>query len=282
VLIVTCTNASYTHISHLHPLLYRAAVAYFRLRRAAAWLADDLRGQTSASTQSTNPLPVRVKRHQSRLIRRLGDSEMWLQYNKVQNLALAIEPLAGLLIRPGETFSFWRRVGKPSAARGYIEGMEISRGEARAGIGGGICQIANVLHWLVLHSPLVVVERSTHSYDPFPDNQRSIPYGTGCSVFYNYIDLRFSNPTDATFQLCLKLTDRFLEGDLRADRELAETYSVCERNHAFIECEGRYFRRNELYRRVFDRSTGVFLREEPIKSNFVRVKYVPAENILES
>lgn len=47
--------------------------------------------------------------------------------------------------------------------------MEVSFGEARSGIGGGICQLSNLIHWMAIHSPLVVVERSNHSFDPFPN-----------------------------------------------------------------------------------------------------------------
>jgi vancomycin resistance protein VanW len=264
-------------LSHRHPALYALAVGIYRLARSGRWLLEDLTGLPIATQKSAEPLPVRIKKHQSRLLRKLGDSEMWLQHNKVKNLHLAIAPVSGLLVRPGETFSFWRRVGPPTRARGYIDGMEISAGEARPGVGGGICQLANVIHWLVLHSPLVVTERSTHSYDPFPDQARSIPYGTGCSVFYNYVDFQFHNPTATTFQLLFSIDDRFLEGELRASSQIEHTYTILEREHAFLRIEDAFYRKNELWRRVFDRRTGAPLRDEFIKRNFVRVKYVPAD-----
>jgi len=184
---------------------------------------------------------------------------MWMQHNKVKNLAIAIQPLDGLLIGSGETFSFWRRVGRPTKRKGFVEGMELSRGEASSGIGGGICQIANVLHWLVLHSPLVVKERSTHSF--------------GCSVFYNYVDFRFYNPTPTTFQLQLWLSERFLEAELRASEQISFTYSVLEKDHAFERVGDQVFRRNELWRRILDRRSGAHVRDEFIKRNRVLVKY---------
>lgn len=262
-------------LSHRYALLYRMAVLVYRLRRHLRWRVEDLTGHRAAHLQVEHRLPVRVKKHESRLLRQLGQSEMWLQHNKVKNLAIAIRPLDGLLIRPGEIFSFWRRVGRPTRAKGYIEGMEISRGEARPGIAGGICQIANVLHWLVLHSPLVVTERSTHSYDPFPDQGRSIPYGTGCSLFYNYVDFQFHNPTATIFQICLSLSERFLVGELRSSEEIAHAYTVIEKDHAFERVDGQFYRRNTLWREVRERRTGRFLREEFIKKNHVRVMYVP-------
>jgi vancomycin resistance protein VanW len=261
-------------LSHRHPALYALAVGTYRLRRHARWWLEDRAPLTCFATgRACVPLAVRVKKHQSRLLRRLGDSEMWLQHNKVHNLALAIRPLDGLLIRPGETFSFWRAVGRPTRERGYIHGMELSRGRARPGVGGGICQLASVLHWLVLHSPLEVTQRSMHSFDPFPDEQRSIPWGTGCSVFYNYVDFQFHNPTPTTFQLRLGLTERFLEAELRASQELPCSYSIFERDHAFERAGGQTFRTNTLWRRVCDRRTGTFLRNELVKRNRARVVY---------
>jgi len=261
-------------LSHRHPALYALAVNAYRLRRLARWHLDDLaRRCRLATVQCATPLPVRIKRHQSRLLRQLGDSEMWLQHNKVVNLAVAMVPLDGLLIAPGETFSFWRRVGRPTRAKGYVEGMELSRGVAGAGVGGGICQLGSALHWLVLHSPLVVTERSTHSYDPFPDQARSLPYGTGCSLFYNYIDLQFYNPTSATYQLKLSLGDRFLDAELRASEAPEYTYTVFEKDHAFVREGDTVYRQNELWRRVSLRRTGALVREERIKRNRVRVQY---------
>ena len=58
------------------------------------------------------PLPVVVYRHNSLIRRRLGNVNMQLQENKATNLALAVKHIDGLLIRPGETFSIWKLVGR--------------------------------------------------------------------------------------------------------------------------------------------------------------------------
>ena len=54
---------------------------------------------------------------------------------------------------------------------------------------------------MFLHSPLTVVERSEHSFDPFPDKNRVLPWGVGCSIVWNYVDLVVRNDTDVTFQV---------------------------------------------------------------------------------
>ena len=169
------------------------------------------------------PLEFRVFKHQSKLIKNLGNNEMHWQYNKVKNLEISIPVLSGILIQPGETFSIWRILGKPTQQKGYREGMELSRGKARGGIGGGLCQLSNLIHWLVLHSDLKVKERSQHSFDPFPDQGRVLPYGTGAALFYNYIDLLIYNPTNHVFQINLWIHNQLLEGEIRSNKQPSET-----------------------------------------------------------
>ena len=106
------------------------------------WKTD---GRQYAQSFHSNPLTFRVKKHQSVLIRKLGDSEQRWQKNKVINLKIASERISTILIKPNETFSFCQLVGLPTIKQGYVEGMELSFGQARGGIGGGICQIANLI-----------------------------------------------------------------------------------------------------------------------------------------
>ena len=253
-------------------MLYPAAVEVLRLRRRLRWLVAPTR---IAAERSPESLPVRVKPHKSLLLRTLGDSDMWMQHNKVHNLRLAAAELDGLLIRPGEEFSFCRTVGRTSRRKGYVEGMLLDNGEASPGVGGGICQLANLLHWMVLHSPLVVTDRSEHSFDPFPDNGRVLPWGVGCTIYYNYVDFCFRNDTDATFQLRVRVGSRYLEGELRADRPLAHSYRVGARDERFFTRDGQWYRQNEIWRDVIDRRTGDTVRSERMKKNCALVRYVP-------
>ena len=259
-------------LSQRHPIIYFIAVRLYRFKRYLAWW---LGGKKFCRQLGQERLQYKVKEHSSVLIRKLGESEMYLQYNKIDNLRIAIKELNGILIRPGETFSFCRLVGLPTKRKGYKEGMEISQGVARPGIGGGICQISNLIYWLILHSDLEIVERSHHGYDPFPDNNRILPFGSGSTVFFNYIDLQFYNNTKSVFQLNLWLTDKCLEGELRADTEQVYTYSVYEQNDSFYESGNQFFRSNEIWRKKMIRRGGAYVASELITKNNARVKYIP-------
>lgn len=257
--------------SELHPALYQARIHQLRLSRR---LRDALAGLRFAQRREREEAPaLPCARHQSLLRRRLGNSDPRLQENKVVNLRLAVATLDGVIVRPGETFSFWKCVGPPTAERGYIEGLQLSRGEVRTGVGGGLCQLGNLLYWLALHTPLTIVERHHHSFDPFPDDHRVLPFGSGASLFYNYVDLRFRNDTEGSFRLKVWLTDKHLKGAFLADREWPRAWSVFEREHRFLRDGDRVFRTNEIWRAIRDRRTGTLLGEELLMRNLAEVKY---------
>ncbi|HJQ04854.1 MAG TPA: VanW family protein [Nocardioides sp.] len=264
-------------LSERHPALYPAAVRVHQLRRHLRWATSDA---TWATSRTEEDLPVRLLKHASLLMRELSEDEMVLQRNKVTNLRLAAARTDRILIRPGETFSFNKVVGNCTRRKGYVEGMRLSNGKAIAGVGGGICQLANLLHWMFLHSPLTVVERSEHSFDPFPDKGRVLPWGVGCSIVYNYVDLVVRNDTAHTFELRTWVDERHLRGELRADTATEHSYRVEARDEAFLRHEGRVYRRNEIWRTVISRRTGDVLGEELLKTNCALVRYLPAEDLI--
>jgi len=254
----------------MHPFFYHARIAQLRFSRTLRdWFSDTLFSRKRQAAQ----LPYICKKHQSLLRRRLGSTDPQLQENKIVNLKLATAQLDGIVIHPGETFSFWKLVGKTTAKKGYIEGLLLSQGEVVTGVGGGICQLANLLFWMALHTPLQVVERHHHQFDPFPDNQRVLPFGSGASVFYNYVDLRFTNPTDRAFQIRVWVTDKHLKGGIFTDQEWHLSYHIEERNHSFLHMDGKNYRRNEIWRIAIDKRTGNKRSEECMIRNFSEVKY---------
>lgn len=265
-------------LSQRHPALYFLAVWARRIKRQVEWKFDS---KKYAKTKNAEPLKFRIKKHQSVLLKKLGESDMQLQINKVTNLNLAAKKISTIVIRPGETFSYCKTVGLPTKRKGYLMGMELSFGEAKAGIGGGLCQISNLIHWLVLHSPLTVTERHHHSFDPFPDEGRVLPFGSGATIFYNYLDYQFTNNTKDIYQINLWFTEKCLEGELRIDRELDVAYHVIEKEHQFLKIDDTFYRKNEIWReKILKFQSGKVVDNELITKNFARVTYVP-ENYIE-
>lgn len=265
-------------LSQRHPILYFLAVWARRIIRYYDWYFDN---KKYANKRTSEKLSFRVKKHQSVLLRKLGESNEQLQLNKLTNLKIAVKQLDGILIKPGETFSFCKLVGLPTRRKGYLLGMELSFGEARAGIGGGICQISNMIHWLVMHSPLTIIQKSNHSFDPFPDEGRVLPFGSGAAIFYNYIDFQFTNNTKDMFQIKLWTSYKYLEGELRVNKDLDLSYHIFEENHRFIKIENQFFRQNEIWRNCVDKKTGNRIKTELLKKNFARVSYEPKNYVEE-
>lgn len=255
------------------PVCYWISLRKERLRKR---LADRRAGLTLARRRQTDSLPALVKGHRSPVLRRLAGVDMGLQRNKGVNLALAAAAVDGIVVAPGETFSFWALVGRPSARRGYLPGLALGGGKLQQAVGGGLCQLANLIHYLVLHSPLEVSELHHHTDALFPDERRRVPFGTGTSVFFPHIDYRFTNRTDQPVQLRVWLSDGDLCGELRACQPFPLRYRLAEEGHCFVREEDGWYRVSRVYRRAFDRSDGSLVENRLILDNHSRVLYDPS------
>lgn len=127
-------------------------------------------------------------------------------------------------------------MGSVTQEKGYQVGLTVGRYGADEGIGGGICQFTNLIHWLILHSPLTIVERHHHQLmDLFPDFKRTTPFGVGTSIVYNYLDYRFCNNTDKTCQLVFSMDDTYLKGYLYADKPPQDKYHIKTMDECFVK-----------------------------------------------
>jgi len=255
----------------ISPLCYRISVIKCCILR---YLQDFFSTEHFCRTYSKNLLEHIIYKHKSLIRRKLGNVDMTLQENKAVNLALAAPKISNVLIQPGETFSLWRLVGKTSAATGYREGLMIRHGKPDRGIGGGLCQLSNLIHWLVLHTPLEIKEHHHHdNLDLFPDFGRQVPFGVGTSISYNYLDYRFKNTTECTFQLIVYTDDKYLNAELRADKIPAVKYHIESRNEHFTDEKGCFFRNSEIWQLCIDKASGRTLGEKLLKVNHAKVMY---------
>ena len=131
--------------------------------------------------------------------------EAAMQIGKIHNLRRAAKALDGLGIPAGETFSFWRAVGRTTRRRGYVAGRMLQEGCLVGAIGGGLCQLSNALFAVALEAGAAIIERHPHS--------RIVPgsaaaAGRDATVAWNYVDLRF-RPSDP-LRLEVRLTANYL------------------------------------------------------------------------
>lgn len=192
-----------------------------------------------------------VFKHQTPLRRQLKDVDKVLDDNKIVNLKLAIKQVNQIVIHPGQVFSYWRLIGNPKAAKGYKEGMVLDHGKFKLGVGGGLCQLSNLLYWMVLHTPLEVLERHRHSYDVFPDSNRTQPFGSGATCVYNYRDFQFMNTTNESYQIKLYMDEHYLYGEVYSTTPNYLTYEIYEKTHSFSQATwGAYIRENKIHRSI--------------------------------
>ena len=258
--------------SEISPLTYCISREKEILKRH---LQDLLHKTRFAVGTQQEKLPFPVMTHQSVIRRRLASVDMQLQENKAVNLRLATAHLDGILIRPGETFSLWKQVGRTTARKGYKEGLTIAKSKTGKGIGGGLCQLSNLIHWMVLHSRLTIVEHHHHdSVDLFPDSGRKVPFGTGTSISYNYLDYRFRNDTPDTFQLFVYVDEENLYGELYASAEQPCTYDIHAEGESFVrEDDGNIYRIGTVVRDTIDKATGAVIDHQTIRTNHAKVLY---------
>ncbi|WP_332697324.1 VanW family protein [Halalkalibacter lacteus] len=105
------------------------------------------------------------------------------------NVKLSAEAISGIVLGPGDSFSFNQTVGERTRERGYQEAKEIVNKEFVMGIGGGICQTSSTLFNAVDQAGLEMVERYTHSKEV-----GYVPAGRDATVSWGSPDFRFSNP----------------------------------------------------------------------------------------
>jgi vancomycin resistance protein VanW len=134
--------------------------------------------------------------------------------NKIHNISLALKKLNGLVIAPGETFSFCRLVGNPSQKRGYQKSRSIVGGQLVAETGGGLCQLSGLIYFLAIKAGLEITERHAHSMDIYTEEERFTPLGSDATVAYGYKDMRFTNNLPHPVGLQFVLTAAELTGSI--------------------------------------------------------------------
>jgi len=250
----------------------KTGMIYYGIIRRLMWIK--MRNDF-AKHLSPQVLPHLHFEHKTPLLRKLKDVDMQLQYNKITNLKIAVGCIDGIIIRPGEIFSYWKLIGNPTRNRGFKDGMVLKNGKFYADVGGGLCQMSNLIFWMTLHTPLTVIERHRHGYDVFPDSDRTQPFGSGATCYYPHGDLMIRNDTEHTFQLKLSVGEKYLKGQWLCDTAPIYIYNIEERDHEMrSEYWGGYSRHNKLFRKTFD-IAGNLIKEELVVENSAIMMYPP-------
>jgi vancomycin resistance protein VanW len=211
--------------------------------------------------------------HSSPLYRKYNKRE--LDNGKVENIKIAIDTLNGIIIQPGKVFSFWKHVGRPLQKRGFKKGLVLSGGQLQEDVGGGLCQLSNLIAYMFACTECVFIERKHHSRDVFPDYNRTIPFASGATVFFNLIDLKVKNTYSFPIRLNLRTTDTQLRGSLSGPSSLEYVIKLEEKESYFIKSTktNNLYRCNRLDRVFYEKNTKRKIKEIPLWLNTAQVMY---------
>lgn len=114
--------------------------------------------------------------------------------SRIYNINLGASRINGVLVAPGETFSFDKALGDVSSLTGYKQAYIIQNGKTILGDGGGICQVSTTFFRALLNAGLPIVERHAHAYRVGYYEEDSPP-GIDATIFTPTVDLKFKNDT---------------------------------------------------------------------------------------
>jgi len=129
--------------------------------------------------------------------------------NRVHNIKVAIERFNGILIKPGEEFSFVKTLGDVDADHGYLPELVIKQGVTEPEFGGGICQVSTTTFRAAIYSGLKITARRNHAYPVSYYN----PQGMDSTVYIPQPDLKFINNTSGYILIQTKIVGTILTFD---------------------------------------------------------------------
>lgn len=122
---------------------------------------------------------------------------------RLNNVQVAAKAMDGLILMPGEVFSYNGTLGPRTTANGYLPAPAYIAGQTVDDVGGGICQNSSTLYLAVLRANLEVVERTNHMF-----TVGYVPDGLDATVAYNALDFKFRNNTGFPIRIESKLSGR--------------------------------------------------------------------------
>lgn len=135
---------------------------------------------------------------------------------RIRNIATAAARFNGIVIGPGEVFSFNKYLGEVGAETGYEESLIIMGDRTRVGIGGGICQVSTTAFRAAFWGGYPIEERWAHGYRV---RAYEPPVGLDATVYAPDVDFKFRN--DTPYYLLIQT-----ETDLQAQTVAFRFYST--------------------------------------------------------
>lgn len=162
-------------------------------------------GPASAAEDLSGPLPFILRERMPVCLATFTTNYFHATPSQEANIALTARRMRGILVNPGQVFSFNKTLGPYTRERGYGEGRTFFGNRIGSSVGGGVCQVASTLYNAVLLANLRVVERTPHSM--------AVPYlspGRDATIYYGVYDFKFENDTTEPVMIWAGTAERHL------------------------------------------------------------------------
>ena len=227
---------------------------------------------TYAKMQKTKSLPYKIFETSSLMLNQNSGFDMKYQFNKVHNLKLAAKKINGLLIRPGEVFSFCYATRSADKKEPYRDGLSLVNGEITGEYGGGLCQFSNLLYWMFLHTPLTIVERHGHEVEAIPPTEADYLAGVDATVAEGWLDLKAKNNTAHTYQIVIDFDSNTMYGKILSDSEKCFDYKIYNQSLRYEREGGKVVEKAQVFRQCTSRFTGQ-TEDEKLYDNVCIIDY---------
>lgn len=181
--------------------------------------------------------------------------------NRNHNLRMACDAMDGMILQPGDVFSYNDTLGPRTKENGYKRAGAYSGWELVMSYGGGICQGSSTIYGAVLHSDLEIVERRNHgiavSY---------VKLGLDATVNWGGPDFRFRNSTNFPIKITAEVSDGLVKVAILGTEE--RDYYVEMESEVGYGSDAIYCK---SYKCKYDKETGELIsREMEARSNYMR------------
>ena len=122
--------------------------------------------------------------------------------NRINNIKLAVSKINGVVLMPGETFSYNETLGQRTKEAGFLEAGAYSSGQVVQEIGGGICQVSSTLYCATLFANLETVSRTAHYF-----RVDYLPIAYDATVSWPNPDFKFRNNRDYPIKIVAYTTN---------------------------------------------------------------------------
>ncbi|MDX9913714.1 MAG: VanW family protein [Candidatus Moranbacteria bacterium] len=182
--------------------------------------------------------------------------------SRIHNIKVATARFDGVLVKPGEEFSFVKILGEVDGEHGYKQELVIKKGVTEPEFGGGICQVSTTAFRAAIYSGLEITARRNHAY---PVHYYD-PQGMDAAVYIPNPDLRFKNNTPGHILIKTEL-------DVAKKTLVFKFYGTDDGRKTEVDGPHVLSRESDgamktvFYQKVTDKNGNIFINED-FKSNY--------------